>query len=228
VERPPGTWQIAETRSINYVSTMDVGRCFRDAFEIYKRNVAVLVVAAFLLDLLGLLSLLMLVGPLSGGLSLMTLRAVRSKTQVVDLGDMFRTFGRFGTLFGLFWVTLFPILLGLVLLVIPGLLLATIWMFPFFLVVDRGEGIFSSLSTSREMVRRAGFGNCLLLVVIDVALHLAPSAIPYAGIVLAWFVTPIGWLIVASAYAQLVESGKLPLSAEELEGQVPPERSWHY
>ncbi len=33
---------------------MDVGRCFRDAFDIYKRNVAVLVVAGFLFDLLGI------------------------------------------------------------------------------------------------------------------------------------------------------------------------------
>jgi hypothetical protein len=203
---------------------MDVGRCFSDAFDIYKRNVAVLVVAAFLCDLLGILSLLILIGPLAGGISMMTLRAVRSKSQGVDLGDLFRAFSRFGTLFLLFWITFFPILLGCVLCLIPGLLLATIWMFSFFLVVDRGEGVFSSLRISKEMVDYAGFGNCFLLVVVVTALCLAPSVIPYLGVVIAWFTAPIGWLIVASAYAQIIESGKLPLSTEELNGAVPPVR----
>jgi hypothetical protein len=43
-------------------------------------------------------------------------------------------------------------------------------------------------------------------------------------IVIVWFTMPIGWLIVASAYAQIIESGKLPLSEEELQGAVPPLR----
>lgn len=194
---------------------MDIGRCFREAFEIYKKNLAVLVVAAFLLDVLGIVTLLILIGPLSGGLSLMTLRAVRSTTQHADLGDLFRTFRKFGTLFGLFWITFVPILLGSLLLLIPGLLLGTIWLFCFLLVIDRDEGIFSSLKVSHQMVRHAGFANCFLLVVIDLALHLAPAAIPYIGLIFGWFITPLGWLIVASAYNQIVESQKLPISEEE-------------
>ena len=120
--------------------------------------------------------------------------------------------------------TFFPLALGFVLLLIPGMLLATIWMFSAFLVVDRGEGVFSSLRISKEMVGQAGFGNCFLLVVIDMALNLAPAAVPYIGMIFVWFLAPIGWLIVASAYAQIIESGKLPLSAEELNGAVPPVR----
>jgi hypothetical protein len=88
-------------------------------------------------------------------------------------------------------------------------------MFCFYLVVDRDEGIFSSLRISKEMVHHGGFGNCFLLVVIEVALCLGPTAIPYLGIVLGWFVTPIAWLIAASAYVQVVESKKWPLSEEE-------------
>jgi hypothetical protein len=200
---------------------MDLGRCFGEALEIYKKNLAVLVVAAFLYDVLGTFTLLILLGPLSGGFSLMMLRAIRSKSQRADLGDLFRTFHRFGTLFGLFWITLFPILLGFVLCLVPGLLLSTIWMFCFYLVVDRDEGVFSSLRISQEMVRRAGFWNCFLLVVIEIALCLGPTAIPYLGIVLAWFVTPIAWLVGASAYVQVVESMKWPLSEEERRTSAP-------
>ncbi len=194
---------------------MDVGRCFRDAFEIYKQNLVVLVVAALLVDVLGVLTLLILLGPLAGGLSLLTLRAVRAKDQRADLNDLFRAFSKFLPLFGLFWLTLVPILLGTALLIVPGLLLMTIWMFSFYLVVDRDEGVFASLGKSQEMVKQAGFGNCLLLTIVDLALHLAPVAIPYVGCIFGWFITPIGWLIVASAYVQIIESQKLPLSEEE-------------
>ena len=194
---------------------MDIGRCFRDAFEIYKQNLVVLVVAALLVDVLGLLTLLMLLGPLAGGLSLLTLRAVRSQDQRADLNDLFRAFSKFLPLFALFWLTFVPILLGTLLLIIPGLFLMTIWMFSFYLVVDRDEGVFASLGKSREMVNRAGFGNCFLLTFVEFALHLAPMGIPYVGCIFGWFITPIGWLIVASAYAQVIESQKLPLSDEE-------------
>jgi positive regulator of sigma E activity len=74
---------------------MDVGRCFRDAFEVYKQNLVVLVVAALLVDVLGLLTLLILLGPLCGGLSLLTVRAVRSKERRADLNDLFRCFSKF-------------------------------------------------------------------------------------------------------------------------------------
>ncbi|MDA1049053.1 MAG: hypothetical protein O3C40_01050 [Planctomycetota bacterium] len=195
---------------------MDVGRCFRDAFEVYKQNLVVLVVAALLVDVLGLLTLLILLGPLAGGLSLLTLRAVRSKEQRADLNDLFRAFSKFLPLFGLFWLTFVPIMLGTVILIVPGLYLMTIWMFSFYLVVDRDEGVFASLGKSQQMVNRAGFGNCLLLTFVEFALHLAPLGIPYVGCIFGWFITPIGWLIVASAYAQLIESQKLPLSDEEV------------
>jgi|CXWL01.1.fsa_nt_gi uncharacterized membrane protein len=194
---------------------MDVGRCFRDAFEVYKQNLVVLVVAALLIDVLGLLTLLILLGPLCGGFSLLTVRAVRSKEHRADLNDLFRAFNKFLPLFGLFWLTLVPILLGTALLIVPGVLLMTIWMFSFYLVVDRDEGVFASLGKSQAMVRHVGFGNCLLLTIVDLALHLAPMAIPYVGCIFGWFITPIGWLIVASAYVQVIESQKLPLSDEE-------------
>lgn len=194
---------------------MDVGRCFREAFDVYKRNVVVLVVAAALFEILGTVTLLMLSGPLAGGMSLLTLQAIRSKEYRADLGDLFRAFHWFLPLFGLFWLTFLPTLLGFLLLVVPGLLLATIWMFSALLIVDRGEGVFASLANSHAMVRRAGFGNCLLLSVVNLALHLAPATIPFVGIFLGWFTAPLGWLIVSSAYAQSIELQKLPLSDHE-------------
>jgi hypothetical protein len=200
--------------------SMDVGQCFRDAFEIYKKNVLVLVVAAVLFEVLGIISLLILVGPLTGGLSLMTLRAVRSPTQQVELAEMFRAFDRFVTLFVLFWITFIPILIGLVLCVVPGVLLSTIWMFCFFWAVDRDEGVFASLRSSKEMVQQAGFSNCLLLTIVEIAL-VSPSAVPAVGSILSWFTAPLAWLIGASAYAQLAGFHKRPEKPPVAKGERP-------
>jgi hypothetical protein len=194
---------------------MDIGRCFNDAIAVYKKNWLILVLAAFLYEVLSLVSLLILCGPLTGGAALMTLRAMRREDKWSDMGDLFRPIGslsQFFRLLGLFFLTLIPVLLGLVLCVLPGLALATIWLFPFYLVVDKKFGVFASLGASASIVTRKGAGTNFLLVVLAVALELAPSAIPYIGIVFGWFITPIAWLIVTSAYIQQVDEDQGALS----------------
>lgn len=183
---------------------MDVGRCVNDAIELFQRNWLILIVAAILFDVLTLFSLLILAGPLYGGICLMLLRACQRESKQVDLGDMFRCFDRFLRLLGLFFIPLIPVLLGLVLCILPGLYLATIWMFPFYLVVDKDLRLFESLGVSKEIVMRKGFGINLLVAVISLALHILPSSVPYLGIVLGWVFPPIAWLIVTSAYIQQV------------------------
>ena len=56
---------------------MDIGRGVNDSVDVYKKNLAQLVVAAFLFDVLSLLSLSILMGPLAGGWCLMTVNALR-------------------------------------------------------------------------------------------------------------------------------------------------------
>ena len=184
---------------------MDIGRCFNEALDVYKKNLWPLVLGALLFEVLFLCSLTILAGPLIGGWSLMTINALRRKDRRVALGDMFGCFNQFFTLAGLFYLTFIPVLLGTILCIVPGLLLMTIWLFASFLIVDRKEGVFSSLSLSQQLVTRSGFGNYFLLVVIVFAISLAPSAIPYVGFILGWFLMPIAWLLEASAYLQEVD-----------------------
>ena len=192
---------------------MDIGRCFNEALDVYKKNLWPLVVGAFLFNVLFVVSFTILAGPLTGGWSLMTINALRRPDRRVELGDMFGAFHRFSTLAGLFYLTILPFMIGLILCVVPGLLLMTIWLFASFLIVDRGEGVFSSLSLSKQLVTRSGFGNYLLLVFIVLAISLAPSAIPYVGFILGWFLMPLAWLVEASAYLQEVDESQ-PLKAK--------------
>jgi hypothetical protein len=191
---------------------LDIGRCFNDAFAIYKENWLVLAAAAALFTLLLFATLGILAGPLSGGICLMLLRAYYRPDKRVEFGDLFSGFSQFGQLAGLFYLTLVPLVLGLLMCFVPFILLATIWLFAGYLIVDRNHGVFQSLGASRQIVSRKGFGANLLLVVIMLLLVLAPSAIPWVGFIVGWFVEPIAWLLVMSAYVQQVREDNGELS----------------
>ena len=60
---------------------MDIGRCLNEALDVYKKNLVPLVIAALLLEVLSLLSLSILTGPLTGGWCLMTIKALRAHRQ---------------------------------------------------------------------------------------------------------------------------------------------------
>jgi hypothetical protein len=79
---------------------MNIGRCFNEALDVYTKNFWPLVLGALLFEVMFLLSLTILAGPLIGGWSLMTINALRRPDKRVELGDMFRTFDRFFTLPG--------------------------------------------------------------------------------------------------------------------------------
>src|SRR5438132_10914820 len=84
---------------------LDIGRCFNEAIEVYKKNFLPLFLAAILFDVLSVLTLLVLSGPLAGGICLMTLKALRQRDRAVELGDLFGTFGKFLPLLELFFLT---------------------------------------------------------------------------------------------------------------------------
>ena len=183
---------------------LDLGRALNDAVDTYKRNFLVFLLAAVLFDLLSMFSLLILAGPLWGGIVLMSLRCMSEPKSEARLGDMFGAFYRFGPLVGLFFLQLIPILLGYAMLIIPGVLLTALWMFPTYLMVDRNLGVFDSLGTSARIVIRRGFWINVAAAFLIAAIGLGPMLIPYAGWLVSFFVTPLAWLINTSVYIQEV------------------------
>jgi len=186
---------------------LDIGRCFNDAIAVYKKNFLALFLAAIVFEFLSVLTLLVLAGPLSGGVCLMTLKGLRRQDKGVEFGDLFGAFGKFGTLVGLFFLTFLLSLLGLCLLLLPGLLLMTIWLFPFYLVVDKNLGVFEALKASKDIVMRRGIGRNFLLVLISLAFAIGPLLVPFVGAVIGWLLAPLGWLVVTSAYLQQAGEG---------------------
>ncbi len=192
---------------------MDIGQCVNQALEVYKRNLGQLVLAAIVTEVLILVSLTILAGPLIGGWSVLTVAALRREDRRVDFGDLFRGFDRFFSCMGLFYFTFLAVAVGLVFLIVPGMWLMTVWFFTFFLLMDRGQGVFESLGTSTQIVQRSGFWNYFVLLILVLAISFAPSLIPVAGVVIGWFLMPLAWLIEAAAYVQETGGKKLLPSA---------------
>ena len=56
---------------------LTINVCFADAMKLYKQNLVILVVAAFLFDIISVFTLLILAAPLWGGLAIMMINARR-------------------------------------------------------------------------------------------------------------------------------------------------------
>lgn len=185
--------------------TLDIARCFNDAVEVYKRNFFVLFVSAILFELLSICSLLVLAGPLWGGIVTMALAAMRNPAEPMRLGDLFSQFNRFAPLMGLFFIMVVTALLGTALLVLPGLAIMTLWLFPTYLMLDQNLTVIDSLKTSARIVIHRGFWINLALALIIVVIGAGPAMVPYLGWVVGWFLAPLAWLINTSAYIQEVQ-----------------------
>lgn len=183
--------------------SLDIGRCFDDAIRVYRANFWPLVLAAIVFEACSVFTLFILAGPLFGGVCLMTMSAISRPDSRIEFGLMFSRMGQFGRLLGLFFLTLVAVLFALMLLVIPGVLLSAMWLFPFHFAVDLDLTVGAALTASWRTVRR-NFGPNLLLTIIVIALAVLPSLIPFIGMVLGWFLAPLTWLLMSSAYLQQV------------------------
>ncbi len=190
---------------------LDIGKCFNDAFPVYRKNLPVLLLASFIFIIVSFLSFFILSGVMSGGLSFMTLRAMRKEDKKVDLSEMFRTFNKFLPITGLFIIELVLVLSGFVLFIVPGFLLGTMWLYSIYLMVDKDTTILDSLKISWNAVRVKGVLTNLLLLVICVILG-GSGSVPLIGWLLNLFLLPLSYLIVAAGYIQQFDEDDRELS----------------
>lgn len=143
---------------------LDVGSVIKHAWRLFVKDLGPLVIAGLITVALSVLTLGVLAGPLTAGLYGMVIARVREGRQP-EVGDVFGMLDRFWSFFGACLVLV--ILIGLAMLtIVGGLLLATIWLYVFPLMVDRGLGLGEAMKTSKNMVLENGFWEHLALVLI--------------------------------------------------------------
>jgi hypothetical protein len=113
--------------------------------------------------------------------------------------------------------------IGLILIIVPGLILITIWAVIVPVIVIEQSGALASFGRSRELVRGRGwhvFGTLVIvyviLIVVNLVLGLIFSALPHAlgsglsSVISGTLISPFLALVVTLVYYRLVGSAQAP------------------
>ncbi|MDH3389479.1 MAG: DUF975 family protein [Gammaproteobacteria bacterium] len=129
--------------------------------------------------------------PMGFAIMIMALRHANQKS--VSAGEIFRHFDVIGSLFVAYLIQTIFVVIGLLLLVLPGIYLMFAYMYAMPLIVEKKMGPWQALETSRKTLTRVWFrffGLMLLITLINLL-----GAIPLG---LGWIWT-IPWSVLAMA-----------------------------
>jgi len=162
---------------------LDIALVFKGGWRSFAADVVPLLVGGLIAGALSIVTVGILAGPLFAGLYKMVVGRIRDGRRA-EIGDVFSCMDRFGSYF--LAALVLVLLVGVAsLTVVGGFLLATIWLYVFPLMVDRGMGLGEAMKTSYHLVVDNGFWEHLALVVMLFALNavadgpLALVAIPF-------------------------------------------------
>ena len=190
---------------------MDVGNVLSEAFALYRRHwqhfipialiyylvlslatlaltVALGVVGALLAAVVSLVGVFWLQGTLTEAVA-----DVRDGRADLSIGETFRRVApRIGALLAAGILAVLGIMVGLVLLIVPGLILLTWWSVLVPAVVLERRGVFEAFGRSRELVRGNGwavFGVIVITLLIGMVVGIV------LGIAFAWAPEEVGTFV---------------------------------
>ncbi len=197
-----------------YIPNLSIGYLFSRSWPRFKDNLWLLVGTFTLYALLigigsdtwdgdrtggGLLNLVALIvtGPLTAGLYWMMLKVQRDEP--IEFTDLFAGFGEFGRAFGVYVLSTIAVVIGLILLIVPGLILA-VGLWPgLFLVMDDELGVMDTLRKAWDMTS----GHRLQLFGLSIVLSLLVLAGIIVFLVGVLFTGAFAALVAAAAYDEL-------------------------
>jgi hypothetical protein len=201
------------------------------SYRIIKEEPVILILGGLVVQLLTILSMGILAGPFLGGYFLLIIYLLRDNKKP-SFNDIFSGLQQFRNLFPFFLVLLI-IFIGFMLLVLPGLLFATWWLYVLPLMVDRKISFSEAMRLSMNKVNETGFlMHFVFLLLISVIpmmlLNFLSAMIPFL-LVLKILLPPFQAGCLVSLYvdqfgehepADLQEGVKEPVTAEVPAPQV--------
>jgi hypothetical protein len=144
---------------------VDISRVLKNGWELFVKDIGPLLIGYLIAGILSVLTLLILTGPLFGGLFKMVFRRVR-EGRTAEIGDVFDCMDQFGALFIAVLVLSISIGVGLILLIVPGVYLATIWIYVIPLIVDQKLSLSEAMSKSKELVMANDIGTHFAMLLL--------------------------------------------------------------
>jgi uncharacterized membrane protein len=192
--------------SLDYYPDLGVGHVFSKSWGVFRENMglvfAVVIVHILIVAISSFTFILplLIMGPLQAGTYFLFVRLVRDEE--VELRDMFDGFKEFGRALGVYWLYALVVVVGTLLLVIPGIVLALGLMPAVYLVLDAEHGVGDTMQEAWEMTK----GHKWALFV----LFLAIIGIVILGVLVfivgAFFAGTFSYIVLATAYDELSQA----------------------
>jgi len=177
------------------------------AYRLVRDQPLLFILGGLLLQVLVVMTLGVLAGPLLGAYVLAAILVFRDK-KVVSLNDFFAGLSRFGSLFP-YLALLVLIFLGVICLVVPGILFAVWWLYTLPLMADRQLSLGEAMRQSRAKVLEKGFFMHLVFlfmitVVPDLLISFLSTMLPILQIFFV-LIPPLQAGCIASLYLEQFE-----------------------
>jgi uncharacterized membrane protein len=174
------------------------GHWISEGWQIVKQDIGVFMGMALLFVIITSSVPLVLQGPLMAGFHLAFIRKMVRGT--VDIGDLFRGFNFFVPTLIASLAIHFLTAIGFLFCIIPGMVIAAMYMFTFLFIIDKKMDFWEAMKASHEVVRNDYFGFTLFLITCGLVTLLGVLCL-VVGILVA---IPVVIAAITVAYKEIV------------------------
>lgn len=179
-------------------ASAQTGKWIGEAWEIVKTDIMMFALAALLFAVVGGAVPVILQGAMAVGFNILIVKKMVHGR--LDIGDMFKGFSFFApALVAHILISLFSAI-GIILCIIPGLVIAAMYMFTFLFIVDKRMEFWPAMQASADIVKKDYVGFTLFFLACGLLQVLGALAC-----IVGLFVTiPIMYVAIVVAYRDLV------------------------
>jgi hypothetical protein len=179
---------------------MNLSKPFVDSWSIFVKHLGTILIGLIIVIILSVITCFVLLIPLLVGFQMLFVKAKRG--QQISANDVLAPIGRYFSLsFGIMGIGIL-VGFGLCLLIVPGLALASWWMYALLYMYDRHMHIEDAMKSSKDVVRKSGTWWHLLFLVIVCFIDNVVACFFGPFFLLAKFITtPVTLGAIACAYA---------------------------
>jgi uncharacterized membrane protein len=179
-------------------ATVQTGKWISEAWQLVQTDIVMFGVAALLLMVVGGAVPVILQGAMAIGFNIMIVKKLAFGK--LDVGDLFKGFNFFvPALVAHILISIFTTI-GVLLCIVPGLVIAAMYMFTFLFILDKKMEFWPAMQASMELVKKDYMGFTLFFL----ALVLLQILGALACIVGLFITIPIMYVAIAIAYRDLV------------------------
>lgn len=182
---------------------VDIGGLFKRSWTLFAAKPLEHIVASLIVMVLGTVTLGVLLGPLAVG----HIRMVEKQThgEQPRIEDVFSGFDRFGAALLAGIIFAIAVMVGMFLLVVPGLFVVAAWSYAFWFIALKGSSATDALGASWNLLKTQA-GSVLVVLVLIAVVNAVAGSIVFATLLSA----PLSLIFCTLAFQDMVGSSTRP------------------